>query len=211
MKFATIYADPAWNFVTYSDKGAGRSPEQHYQTMTVDDICALPIDAVAADDCALFMWAVDPRLPDALKVGATWGFEYKTVAFTWIKQVASRTQPSFLPVDHNFHWHIGNGYWSRSNPEMCLLFTRGKPKRLSMNVRQLLIAPVQEHSRKPDETYGRTEKLVGGDYLELFARRTRPGWTSLGNGIDGMSLEVSLVNLASHSLVSDSAELEKSL
>jgi N6-adenosine-specific RNA methylase IME4 len=131
MKFATIYCDPAWNFVTYSDKGAGRSPEQHYQTMTVDDICALPVAALATEDAALFMWAVDPRLPDALKVGAAWGFEYKTVAFTWTKQVASRTQPSFLPVDHNFHWHIGNGYWSRSN-------TRGNPMKPMSALRNLL-------------------------------------------------------------------------
>jgi len=212
MKFATIYVDPAWDFTTYSDKGKDRSAEKHYSTMTINDICALPVEAVAADDCALFMWATNPRLPDAFKVGAAWGFEYATIAFVWAKQVASRTQPTMLlDVADDFHWFMGMGYWCRANVELCLLFTRGNPKRLSRSVRQLLIAPVKEHSRKPDEAYERIEKLVGGSYLELFARRTRPGWTSLGNAIDGLPLEASLLNLSNESPTCESLELEKSL
>ena len=195
-RFSAILADNAWEFTTYSDKGAGRSPQAHYHTMTVDKMCDLPVEQVAADDCVLFLWAVDPRLPDAIRVGQAWGFEYKTVAFYRVKQVASRVQPTFLPVNHDFHWHMGTGYWTRANCEMCLLFTRGNPKRLSMNVRRLLVSPVQEHSRKPDEIHDRIEQLVAGPYLELFGRREREGWTVLGNEIDGRNLQESIQLIA---------------
>ncbi len=101
-----------------------------------------------------------------------WGFEYKTAAFTWAKTTSKD------------NWHFGCGYWTRANAELCLLGTRGTPKRLSRAVRQLLISPVREHSRKPDETHERIERLVAGPYLELFARQSRPGWTTWGNEAD---------------------------
>ena len=129
------------------------------------------IDVPADDDCVLFLWAIDPMLPDALELIKAWGFTYKTVAFTWAKINESGKDP------------IGGGYWTRANPEMCLLATRGKPKRLNADVRQLLMAPRREHSRKPDEVYGRIEALVDGPYLEMFARQTHPGWDSWGNEV----------------------------
>ena len=116
------------------------------------------------------MWCVDPMLPEALEVIKAWGFKYKTVGFTWAKQ-----------NKNDMGMFTGLGYWTRSNPEMCLLATKGKPSRLSKSVRQLIHAPRQEHSRKPDEIYTRIEQLLPGPYVELFARREREGWDSWGN------------------------------
>jgi N6-adenosine-specific RNA methylase IME4/transposase-like protein len=195
-KFSTILADPAWSFDNYSQANTARTPQSHYDVMTVEEICALPVEAVAAQDCMLFLWAVSPRLPDAIRVGEAWGFEYKTVAFTWVKEVAKGGRVRRLPVAHPLNWHMGMGYYTRANPELCLLFTRGNPKRLSKAVRQLVIAPVREHSRKPDEIYTHIEALTTAPYLELFARQAQPGWIALGNEIDGQSLSQSLVGLA---------------
>jgi N6-adenosine-specific RNA methylase IME4 len=171
MKFGAIYGDPPWSFEVYSGKGKQRSAERHYDTMTLDAIKALPIAALAADDCALFMWAVLPDLPGALAVLEAWGFIYKTVAFTWVKQNKSGEG-----------LFSGMGYWTRSNSEICILATRGAPKRLATDVHQIIMAPVGEHSRKPGEARSRIEQLVGGPYLELFARgKARPGWDTWGN------------------------------
>lgn len=178
--FGAIYADPPWSFRTWSDKGRNRSPdamvrqkglaERHYKTMGMAEIAALPMPTVAAEDCALFLWVVDCQLPDAIDIARGWGFRFKTVAFTWAK--TNRASPG---------WSIGLGYWTRGNPEQCLLFTRGKPRRKSAAVRQLVVAPRREHSGKPAEIRQRIEALVDGPYLELFARQRAPGWTSWGN------------------------------
>jgi N6-adenosine-specific RNA methylase IME4 len=165
-----IYADPPWEFKVYSGKGKARSADQHYDTDGLEGIKALPVNALAAEDCALLMWAVMPELPGALEVIKAWGFEYKTVGFTWIKQ---------NKVDTGLFW--GMGYWTRANAEVCLLATKGSPRRLNADVHQVVMAPVQEHSRKPDEIHARIERLVPGPYLELYARRDRPGWQTWGN------------------------------
>lgn len=180
--FGAILADPPWAFRPWSLKGAGRSPDgpslkhgqaaRHYKTMDLPGIIDLDVGEVAAKDSALFLWAVDSMLPEALRVGAAWGFTFKTVAFTWAKTDLARER-----------FHMGMGYWTRGNPEMCLLFTRGKPKRLSASVRQLVVAPRREHSRKPDVIRERIEDLVGGPYLELFARQAAPGWQAWGNEV----------------------------
>ncbi|HEV8030058.1 MAG TPA: MT-A70 family methyltransferase, partial [Stellaceae bacterium] len=168
--FGAILADPPWHFRTYSAKGTGRGAVSHYDTMTLDDIQALPVADMAADDCALFLWATDPMLPQALDLMASWGFQYKTVAFTWAKTTKGGDG-----------WALGCGYWTRANPETCLFGTRGRPQRLSRSVRQLIVTPRREHSRKPDEAQAGIEELVPGPYLELFARESRPGWTTWGN------------------------------
>lgn len=171
-KFSTILADPPWHFVTRSEAGEGRSASQHYVTdrNQAEQIKTLPVRELAAPDCTLFLWMVDwaPKL--ALDVIEAWGFAHKTTAFTWAKQNASGDG-----------WFMGNGYWTRANPEDCWLATRGKPKRLNADVRQLIVAPVMEHSRKPDEIHDRIERLVAGPYLELFARRECPNWVTWGN------------------------------
>lgn len=171
-KFSVIYADPPWSFNVYSGKGKQRSADRHYDTKSLDDIKALPVEKLAADDCALMMWAVLPELPGALEVIKAWGFTYKTVGFTWIKQNRS---------GNGLFW--GMGYWTRANTEVCLLATRGAPKRQAMDVHQVIMSPVSEHSRKPDEAQVRIERLLPGPYLELYGRRPSPGWTVWGNQI----------------------------
>lgn len=171
-KFGVIYADPPWEFRVYSGKGKQRSADRHYPTQSLDFIKQLPIAELAAENCALLMWAVMPELPGALDVIRAWGFEYKTVGFTWVKQNRS---------GHGLF--TGMGYWTRANAELCMLATRGSPKRQAMDVPQVVMSPVSEHSKKPDEVQVRIERLLPGPYLELFARRTTPGWTVWGNDI----------------------------
>lgn len=178
--FKAIYADPAWRFACWSGKGAARSADNHYDTMSLDEICALPVADVAADDCVLFMWACWPLLPEALRVIEAWGFTYKTCGFDWMK--ASIRQPDMFREDADVQ--VGMGYWTRANSEPCLLATRGKPKRKNADVRMGIIEPRREHSRKPDCVPSRIERLVDGPYLELFARTQRPGWTVWGNQTD---------------------------
>lgn len=174
--FGAVLADPPWSFEVWSkDTGSGRSPSAHYVTQTIDDIGGLPVADLVASNCALFMWACWPTIRDAFVVLDSWGFKYKTCAFTWLK-----ADPYRLFADEATPT-AGMGYWTRANSEVCLLATRGKPKRLNADVRQGIIAPRREHSRKPDEIHGRIERLVAGPYLELFARQSRPGWTTWGN------------------------------
>ena len=173
-----ILADPPWHFIARSDRGEGRSANLHYTTNAIDEIKALPIAHLAAEDCVLFMWMVDWCPKAALEVIEAWGFAHKTTAFTWAKTNGK------IPVDGGeAGWHMGQGYWTRANPEDCWLATRGSPKRLYADVRQLIVAPVMEHSRKPDDIHTSIERLVAGPYLEVYARRERRGWQTWGNEI----------------------------
>ena len=187
--YKVIYADPPWLFKVRSPAGEGRSPSQHYSCMTIADLKKLPVSQLAAPGGAiLFMWVTDPHLQIGLEVMNAWGFTYKTVGFTWAKLKKSWTPTFSAPgtgaglfsADDFF---TGMGYYTRANPEMCLIGTSVAriPPRLSKAVRQLLIAKVREHSRKPDEAYDRIESLFGGPYIELFGRNTRPGWDTWGN------------------------------
>lgn len=171
-RFSVIYADPPWEFRTYSGQGKDRSADRHYNTGGLDTIKTLPVASLAADNCALLMWAVMPELRGALEVIQAWGFEYKTVGFTWVKQNKS-SEGLFL----------GMGYWTRANAELCLLATKGSPERIAKDVHQVVLSPIEEHSRKPDEVAKRIERLLRGPYLELYARREREGWTTWGNEI----------------------------
>jgi N6-adenosine-specific RNA methylase IME4 len=172
-----IGADPQWKYRTYSAAGDGRSANTHYTTEELDLIKAMPVGRLAADDCALFMWVVDWFLHGALELIAYWGFVFKTVAFTWTKTNGADVDDVF----DDSTWCLGQGHWTRANPEMCLLATRGSPKRLHADVRQLIVAPIMDHSQKPDAWLERIERLVEGPYLELNARRRRPGWTAWGD------------------------------
>ena len=172
--YKVIYADPPWTFSTYSRKGKGRSAEAYYDCMTLADIKALPVTEWAADDCVLFLWTTDPLLEKAFEVISGWDFTYKTVGFYWAKL----RQPGAISNEESFF--TGLGFWTRANPELCLLATRGKPHRRSANVRKLIVSSRREHSRKPDEAYARIEALCEGPYLEMFARSSRPGWDRWG-------------------------------
>jgi N6-adenosine-specific RNA methylase IME4 len=164
MRYGVILADPPWRFKTRSAKGEGRAPK--YKRMSVAEIAALPVlQDFAATDCALFLWANGPRLPEMFEVIGGWGFTYKAIAFCWAKR--SRRDRA---------WHMGLGFGTRANAEICLLATRGKPKRLNRDVRQLVIEPLRAHSQKPDRIRGDIERLFAGPYLKLFARSRAPGW-----------------------------------
>lgn len=171
--FGCVLADPPWSFKTWSGKTGTphRTANDHYATTHTDDLKRIPVADVVAKDAALLMWVVSSHIGDAIELGEAWGFGLKSLGPVWQKTTNLGTPK------------IGMGYWFRQQIEICLFFTRGKPKRLSMGVRQLIIAPRREHSRKPDEQYERIEALVGGPYLELFARNTRPGWSSWGNEV----------------------------
>lgn len=181
--FGVILADPPWAFLTYGKKRTTphRSAQEHYPTMTNRKLRALPVASVAARDCALFMWVVDSHFETAFALGRKWGFEPKSIAFVWLKRlpIDHRQETMLMPIPKEAR--IGMGYTTRKQAELCLLFTRGKPKRLSEGVRQVIEAPRREHSRKPDETFTRIEALYAGPYLEMFARQERPRWTAWGN------------------------------
>ena len=152
------------------DRGYGAAA--NYPTMSIDQLCAMEVPA--ENNCALFMWACWPLLPDALEVIRAWGFEYKTIAWPWVK--STETGMSF---------HFGLGYYTRANTEPCLLAVRGKMPVAVHDVQALIYSPVREHSRKPDEQYGKIERLYPtGPYLEMFARRPRQGWDVWGNEVE---------------------------
>lgn len=192
--FPVIYADPPWNFKTRSMRGRGRNADRHYMVQSDQWIHNLPVQRVAADDCALFLWTTMPHLKIAFDVINAWGFTYKTCAFTWVK--TNKRSHSFF---------MGMGYWTRSNAELCLLATRGNPRRKGRNVRQViqtlnrrvLMTPVRRHSEKPPEVHTAIETLVdtSGPYLELFARKPCPGWVCLGNEIDGQDIYAAMEQL----------------
>ena len=147
-------------------------PDNHYETSGIDEIKALPVAALAAKDATLLLWGTWPQLPAVLEVIEAWGFTYKTVAFVWVKQ-----NPSGDGL------HTGMGYWTRANSEYCLLATKGSPKRIAPDVHQIVMAPLGEHSAKPEEVRRRIERLLDGPYLELYARKATDGWTCWGNEI----------------------------
>ena len=196
--FATILADPPWAFRTFSGETLTphRTAEDHYSTMDLAALKALPVGDIAAKDCALFMWIVGSHLEESIDLARAWGFTFKTDAFYWFKQRLVGADQIDLFTRDIPDARMGFGYWTRKQVEPCWLFTRGKPRRLSKGVRQTIVEPVdematevivrprREHSRKPEQVRDRIEQLVGGPYLELFARSGRPGWSAWGNEID---------------------------
>lgn len=169
-KYQIILADPAWNFNFH--KRNLKSKEHLYPTMKAKDIINLNIKELADDDCVLFLWIMNSEIPLALECIKSWGFKYKTVAFTWAK------------LTKNGKYHFGGGNWTRSNPELCLLATKGKLKRISASVRNLVVSPLREHSRKPDEIRNNIIELLGDlPRIELFAREKTKGWDVWGNEV----------------------------
>ena len=170
-KYQVIYADPPWDYQQCRLSG---SAKKHYPTMRIEELCALPVAEIADRDCALFLWATFPQLPEALRLIQAWGFMYKTVAFVWLKQNRKALT-----------WFYGLGFWTRSNAEICLLATKGHPKRQSAGIHQLVISPVEQHSKKPDEVREKIAALMGDvPRIELFARQQTPGWDVWGNEVE---------------------------
>lgn len=185
--FRAILADPPWHFRARTALQVGnwssrRDAEKHYQVMGLDDIMAVPVRDIAAKDCHLFLWATGPCLRQAFDVIEAWGFRYSAVAFTWVK-LRRRHDPRQLRIvpTEEGDLHVGLGLTTRKNAEFVLLGRRGSPHRNAKDVREIVLAPVREHSRKPDEVQRRIERYCDGPYCEIFARETRPGWHCWGN------------------------------
>lgn len=184
-KYNIIYADPPWTFKTYSEKGKGRSAERHYECMSLEEIKALPIQNICADDCMLFMWVTFPMLEHGLEVINDWGFTYKGLAFNWFKRNRKA---------NTFFW--GMGYYTRANSEVCLLATKGKPKRVARNVHSVIEmdeyidTKIEGHSKKPDEARDKIIQLCGDlPRIELFAREKVDGWDSIGYEVNGIEVK----------------------
>lgn len=167
-KYGTILADPAWLFKNRSAKGEAKNPNQHYDCMTAAEVAAMPVARIAAPDCACLMWCTSPMLDQQMEVLSAWGFTYKGFV-PWAKR--SRRDRA---------WAFGTGYGYRGASELLVFGTRGAPKRLSASERNLIVAPVREHSRKPDEQYVKAE-IWPGPRIELFSKTTRPGWDAWGD------------------------------
>ena len=169
-KYKIIYADPPWS---YKDKKCNGNCESHYSTMNLGDICDLPIKPLTDKDCVLFLWVTYPMLREGLKLIQEWGFKYKTIGFQWIKQNKSGKG-----------YFFGLGRWTRGNSECCLIAIKGKPKRINNSVSQLIISPLQEHSKKPDLVREKIVELIGDvPRIELFARQEVEGWDCWGNEV----------------------------
>ena len=168
-RYNIILIDPAW---TYKDKAlaGNRGAGCKYNLMTTEDIKQLPINSIADDDCVLFCWVTFPKLNEVFDVIKAWGFEYKTVAFTWVKKYKN---------GDNF---MGMGRWTRANAEICLLCTKGKPKRVSASVRQVIETIPERHSKKPDIVREKIVELCGDlPRIELFARERVENWDCWGD------------------------------
>lgn len=168
-KYQIIYADPPWD----SRKGQWTG-YAHYPTMKIKDICSLPISEIADKNCALFLWTIGCHLESAIEVIKSWGFNYKTIAFNWVK------------IYKNGNIYSGLGHWVKQGSEVCLLATRGNPKRVNKGVLQVIIAPITRHSEKPSEVRDRIIELCGNrtPRIELFARQKVDGWDCWGNEVE---------------------------
>ena len=170
-KYNIIYADPAWSYKGTLQKNS--AAKDHYDTMSMEEIWKLPVKDIADENCILFLWVTYPKLIDCIKTIEEWGFTYKTCAFSWIKK--NKKSDSLF-------W--GLGHWTRANNEICLLATKGKPKRVSKGVHQVVYEPIREHSRKPDCVRDRIVELCGDlPRIELFARQKVDGWDCWGNEV----------------------------
>jgi N6-adenosine-specific RNA methylase IME4 len=180
-KYSIIYADPAWEYNNKLNINWTRSTaEAHYETMKFDDIKKLPIKEIADTDCVLFIWVVFPQLQKGLDVIKAWGFNYKTCAFNWVKKNKKSNS-----------WFFGMGRWTRSNSEICLLATKGNPKRVSASISQIIDMPIERHSKKPDIIRQKIIELCGElPRIELFARMKSDGWDVWGNETDKFSSDL---------------------
>jgi len=183
-KYKIIYADPPWS---YEDKAlaGNRGAGCKYLTQTKEWIDNLPVKNITDDNCILFLWVTMPKLDECWELIENWGFKYKTVAFTWVKKNKNSAS-----------WFWGMGRWTRANAELCLLATKGKPKRINADVHSVIDTPIGEHSAKPDIARLRIVELCGDlPRIELFARNDNKqpnffyddkydGWNIWGNEVD---------------------------
>ena len=187
-KYNIIYADPAWEYTNSgSTKNSRGNAKQFYKTMPINEIKKLPVEKLADDNCWLFLWTTYPQLPNGLDVMKAWGFNFKTVAFTWIKKTVHMKD------------FVGMGFYTRANPEIVLLGLKGKVKPINKTVRNIVYSQIQEHSRKPDIIRDKIVQLCGDlPRIELFARQKIPSWDNWG---DSPNLQSQPLEVFSHQLI----------
>ena len=210
-KFNILTADPPWRYNSRANhktrfRGGAYG---HYPLMTTKDICSLPVTNIVAEDALLFLWATFPMITDALEVIQAWGFQYCTIGFLWAKLNPGRAAYPRVRLAQELYskglvgfldWlrFYGVGYYAASNSEPCLLARRGDALKPVNKVSSLILAPRGSHSSKPEIVQDRIEMMYPLDkysHLELFGRRSRPGWMCLGNDINGMNINDALVAL----------------
>ena len=178
-KYQIIYADPPWSYRNMGNIQA--TANSHYNTMKQDDIENLPIDKIAAENCILFLWATFPKIQEALNTIKAWGFEYKTVGFTWIKK------------NKNGGNFFGVGWYTKSNAEVCLIGTKGKSPKISNSISSIVESVREGHSKKPDIVRKKIVEFCGDiPRIELFARKEDSlfeyadwkGWDVWGNEVE---------------------------
>lgn len=167
--YGLIEVDPPWAFKARSARGLEKSPQRHYGCMSVEEIAALPVGALAAPDCWLALWTTNPFLPRAFEVLDAWGFSYASKR-EWVKRGESGKLA------------FGTGYLFRGSSEPILIGRRGAPKICDRSLRTVFEAPRREHSRKPDLFYEEMARFVGPvRKASLFARERRAGWDCFGD------------------------------
>ena len=174
-KYGVIYADPPYKFDNFDYPEAKRGARKEYKTSVLQKICSLDVPSIASDNCALFLWVPWPLMFEyAPEILRKWGFEYKTLGFVWLKK---------NKIKDSFFW--GGGWWTRSNSEICLLAMKGKPKRMSASVHQIIMTKRNDiHSRKPCEAREKIVTLMGDvPRIELFATEKVEGWDSWGDKV----------------------------
>lgn len=169
--FDMIMADPPWLYQLRSEKGEEKAPQAQYACMTLDEIAALPVSALAADDSVLCLWATNPLLRDAFRIVDAWGFQFKTAGH-WMK------------TTKNGKLNFGTGYILRCAGEPFLIATRGAPK-TTKSTRSVIMGRIREHSRKPEEAFAAAEQLMpDARRIEVFSRQKRPGWSTWGDEVE---------------------------
>lgn len=171
-KYPIIYADPPWEFRNKNTGGGMKSGAQnHYATMSIEQMMEMDIQKITTPDAILFMWWVPSQPLEALKLAKAWGFEFKTMfGFVWVKL-----------TKRGKRW-FGMGNWTRMGVEACLIATKGKIKRKNAGVRSLVVSRAYHHSKKPETVRGRILKLCGDlPRVELFSRNNPKGWDVFGN------------------------------
>ena len=175
-KYNIIYADPPY---AYNESGSGdRVINSKYPTMQLDELKSLPIQNISDENCILFIWVTFPRLWEGLEIIKAGGFEYQGLGFNWVKKNKKKDTP---------FW--GMGYYTRQNPEVCLIGRKDMIKPKVRNVHSVIYTPIEEHSKKPDCVRDKIVEICGDlPRVELFAREKVKGWDSIGFDIDGRDI-----------------------
>ena len=175
-KYQIIYADPPWKYnsrANHKTRFRGGA-DGHYDLMSMEEIKRLNVELIIDENCVLFLWTTFPYLEEQIKLFKHWGFQYKTLGFSWIKLNPKNGKPFF-----------GVGYYAKSNCEVCLMGIKGKMKPITNKISSVIIAPRGKHSEKPKEIKSKIVELFGNlSRIELFAREKTEGWDVWGNEVE---------------------------